>query len=324
MSDELKWKTGLLSSGLPLESEAARLLVSKGFRVDSDLKYARTDSAEVEEFSVDLHARASTPFANPGEPTGSLDLVLECRHRHPALSWLFLPEPNPPAGPSIAFERTVRVVDQFSPYRVDAGATATFEAELPLCCKGLEIDLATGRVDDCELSRGLAQLRYALPRLMVEGVLFGFSDRSGENVPFLFCPVLLTTAPLLVANKELGIKEVEESSELRELAAEVPYLVMVSDCGPDFQAHCGREFRALEALERSDELLMVETKRAGHCQSQRELPVVTIESLIAGDHYWLRSLFSRFVVCHHSGFPALVDKIRQAAESLMQSRAELR
>ncbi len=323
MSKELKWKSGLLSSGLPLQFEAARLLASKGFRVDSDFKYAWTDGSTVNRRSVDLRAKASMPLSDPSRVTGALELVLECRHTRGEVSWLFLPDPNPPAGTSLAPGRAIRVVDEFSLCCVDAGAATIFEAELPVCCKGLQIDRGTGSVDDAELGRGLAQLQYALPRLMVESVLSCFSDQPQQNVPLLFCPVLLTTAPLLVANAGLEVKDVERSSELGELAAEVPYLVMVSDYGPDFRTLCQKEFRGLERIERNDDLLMVETKRAALCQSQRELPLATIESLTAGDHYRLQSLFTRFIVCTQAGLPELVDKIQQAAESAVQSRQEL-
>jgi hypothetical protein len=323
LSEDLNWKTGLLGSGLPLEHEAARLLVSKGFRVDSDFKYARTDHGEAGRFSVNLHAKAFAPFSDPKRATAALDLVVECRHTRPDVGWLFLPDPNPPAGPPAASGHTIRVIDEFSLSSVDAGATAAFEAEMAICCKGLRIDLAGAAVDDAEISRGLVQLQYALPRLMVESVLLHFSNQAEQNVPFLFCPVLLTTAPLLVARGDLGVEEVERSSELGELAAEVPYLVVISDYGPDFQSHCRREFGALEKLERDDDLLMIETKRAGLYESQRGLPVATIESLIAADPYRLQSLFTRFIVCTRSELPALVTKIQQAAETAMQSRKEL-
>ena len=50
MSEQPKWKTTLLGCGLPLELEAARLLVSKGFQVDSDFRFSPTDAAAVKDF----------------------------------------------------------------------------------------------------------------------------------------------------------------------------------------------------------------------------------------------------------------------------------
>jgi hypothetical protein len=323
LPDDLKWKNELLRCGLPLESEATRLLVSKGLRVASDFKYVQAEHSRLESLSIDLHAKAFTPLSDPGRVTGALELIVECRQVHSGVCWLFLPEAESPAGPAAAVGNAIRVVDEFSLARIETPATAAFDAELPICCKGLEIDQATGRVDDGELGRLLAQLQYALPRLMVESMLLHFRDQTNPHVPFLFCPLLLTTARLLVADRELGVEHVKESSGLGELAAEVPYLVMVCSYGPDFQSHCRQQFAALEPLERNEELLMVETKRAAVCADQQELPVATIESLIAADPYRLQTLFTRFVVCTASRLSELVDRIQQAAESAVESRQEL-
>jgi hypothetical protein len=51
--------------------------------------------------------------------------------------------------------------------------------------------------------------------------------------------------------------------------------------------------------------------------------LATIESLMAGDHYRLQDLFTRFIVCTRLGLPSLVEKIQEAAEAAVQSRKEL-
>jgi hypothetical protein len=323
VSSDPKWKSELLRCGLPLESEAARLLVSKGFGVASDFKYARVEGGRLESLSIDLHAKAPVPPGEPGRAAGALDLIVECRHAPPGVCWLFLADPNQPAGSAAVSGHTIRVVDEFSLARIDAGSTAAFDAELPVCRKGLEIDQSAGRVDDAEPDGALVQLQYALPRLMAESVLRHFRDPSGRHLPFLFCPVLLSTAPLLVANRDLDAGQVEQSSGLRDLAAEVPYLVVVCDYGPDFHSHCQRQFRVLEPLERNDDLLMVETKRAAVCQDQHELPLATIESLLAADRHRLQTLFSRFIVCTAGRLAELVDKVQQTAAAAVASRQGL-
>lgn len=65
MTDKNKWKSKLLSSSVPMEHEIARTLVDAGFSVQADYSYARvdtTDSAAVKDFSVDILARAFSPF----------------------------------------------------------------------------------------------------------------------------------------------------------------------------------------------------------------------------------------------------------------------
>ncbi len=79
----------LVSSSLPLEFEAAKILVSKGFSTSADFAYARSDSGFIKDFSVDLHATGYIPFSNPNEVVATLQLLVECKQRHPNISWLF-------------------------------------------------------------------------------------------------------------------------------------------------------------------------------------------------------------------------------------------
>ncbi|OHB67333.1 MAG: hypothetical protein A2V70_00155 [Planctomycetes bacterium RBG_13_63_9] len=323
MSEKAHWREELLASGLPLESDAARLLVSKGFRVVSDFKFTRAESGVVRDCFVQLLAGTSLGPSDPDQPTGSLELVFECRHRSSGAAWLYLSDPNPREKSPITPGHTVRVVDTFSSFAVDGDATVAFDRQLPACYKGVEIDVERGSVADVEPSGGLAQLQYALPRVVVEIISRNLTGPPGRNVPFLFCPVLLTTARLLVADEGLSVERVKRASELLELAHEVPYLTVYSDYGPDFQSHCQREFGALEALERGDDTLIVERRRAAHYRSDTELPIAVIESLMAADRHWLHRLFTQFVVCSEPQLPALLDAIQQVAASAIQSRKEV-
>lgn len=77
-----KWKDKLISSSLPLEFEAAKILVSKKFSITSDYSYARDDSGVIKNFSVDILARIYTPFSNPNKVTASLELLVECKQKN--------------------------------------------------------------------------------------------------------------------------------------------------------------------------------------------------------------------------------------------------
>src|ERR1051325_785717 len=94
MSKDSKWKSRLLSSSLPLEYEAAKLLVSRGFGVDSDYSYSRDDSGVVKDFSVDVHGTAYAPFSKRKNLEIQLSLLVECKQRNPNVKWLFFPDPN--------------------------------------------------------------------------------------------------------------------------------------------------------------------------------------------------------------------------------------
>lgn len=321
MPDNLKWKKGLLSSGMPLEFEAASLLVSKGFAVNSDFKYTEvSDSGVMRDSSVALHAESHTPFSNPNKITARIDLLTECRHRHPNETWLFLPDLNKPDFSPATSGNTIRVVDNFSPYTIESDAALTFDTSMPVCQKGIEIDMETGNVSDSVFRKGLAQLQYAIPRLLTENALLYLSVHPDHNVPFIFCPILLTTAQLFVVNKDVTTDQIETSSEIREIASQVPYLMMYSDYGPDFESQCMRECNRLKVLQRSEKAMAIEQKRARHYKSQQNLPFTVVEALITGDRYYLDTFFTQFVICSKMHFPTLVDTIKKTAVSALRTR----
>ncbi|MDZ8140892.1 MAG: hypothetical protein RM049_37330, partial [Nostoc sp. DedQUE04] len=168
MASSAKWKSKLVSSSLPLEFEVAKSLVSHGFAVDADYTYARDDSGIVKDFSVDLQATAFLPFSNRNKITATLELLVECKQRHPNVKWLFFPDPNRLDFSPITLGRTIRAVDQFSKKFFRSNVTVEFDSHAPHCYKGIEVDESDGRVYDAELKHGISQLQYALPRLLTE------------------------------------------------------------------------------------------------------------------------------------------------------------
>lgn len=323
MVDEAKWKRGLLASNLPLESEAARLLATRGFTVESDFQFPSPDPAAAGDLSVALHARAWTPSSQARRPTAALELLIECRHRPPDAHWLCLPDLNPPDAASASQGCSIRLFDEFSLYAAESKAAAEFDVGMPICHKGLEIDAADGGVAAAPLTSALELLQSALPRLLSESIRFQLAAGVKRSVPFLLCPVLVTTARLLVADQHLGEKDVCQASRLDDLADEVPYVVMISDCGPGFQAQCRREFHELEPLARSEEFTLIEDRRARHFKAEKKLPYSMVESLMAAERHWLRRLFTRSILCTKSRLPSLIDALKQTAEKAMQSPTEL-
>ncbi|MCP4350791.1 MAG: hypothetical protein GY795_35445 [Desulfobacterales bacterium] len=321
MPDNLKWKKGLLSSGMPLEFEAASILVSKGFAVNSDFKYTEVnDFGVVKDSSVALHASSDTPFSDSDKTAAHIDLLASCRHRRPDAAWLFMPDLNKPDFSPATRGNTIRVIDNFSPYTIESDAAITFDTDLPVCQKGIEIDLETGDSSDSVFRQGLVQLQYAIPRLLTENALLYLSLLPEQNLPFIFCPILLTTAQLFVINKDTTTDQIEACSEIHDIAAQVPYLIMYSDYGPDFEAQCIRECRRLKVLQKSDKAMAVEQKRARHYKSQHNLPFTIIEALTSGDRYYLNTFFTQFIICSNKNFQTLVDAIKKTAESALRTQ----
>ena len=151
----------LLSSGVPMEFEVAKILVKHGFSIETDYSYRRQDAATTSDFAVDLHASASLPFENPNEITGILELLVECKHRHRNNKWLFFPDSNDGDFSPVTLGHTLRVVDDFSPVILSKQYSTVFDENSVFCLKGVEIDLNHGNVFAKEIAHGLSHLQYA-------------------------------------------------------------------------------------------------------------------------------------------------------------------
>lgn len=299
----------MISSSLPLEFEAAKILVSKGFSVRADFAYSRVDSGVSKDFSVDLHASGFPPFSNPNEILSTLDMLVECKQRHSNISWLFFPDPNRPDFSPITLGYTLHAVDLFSRSFFAADATVPFDKNINSCYKGIEVDESNGGVYDAELKHGIMQLQYALPRLYTNNAFFNVTNHPEDNHPFLFCSILLTTSNLFVARKGITTIDVEKSSSLNDIADLVPYLVLYSDHGPDFESHCRKECALLHDLSKMESLLAIEAYRSENGEYDHLLPSRVAKSLAAGigDH------FTQFIVCSMKNFPSLIDRIKRIA-----------
>ncbi len=326
MADNLKWKNGLLSSNMPLELEAANILSSKGFAVQSNYKYDQSDFSVIRDLGVDLHAK--TFVSDPAQTSGKrkiaqLELLIECRHRYSDAVWVFLPDTNPPELSPVTPGNTIRMVDKFSSYIIASDASALFDAEMPICQKGIEINMEKGDADETVFRQGLSQLQYALPRILTENILFYIETRSEDNIPFLFCPVFLTNSELFVLNRNAGIKEINKASEIGDIAAQVPYLLMYLRYSPDFESQCRNEASRLQDLRRSGNAMIIERRRAAYYESRFNLPFTIIDALMTADRYYLDVFFTQFIVCSSSHFHILADRIRDTAVSAVSSQIKL-
>ena len=185
MSEPGKWKSKLLSSSVPMEYEVARVLVERGFAVDADYSYARDDAGITKGFSVDIRATGYPPFRGNKLLT-TIELLVECKHRHRSNKWLFFRDPNTEDMSPFTLGYTIRAVDRFSPAFFSPGSTVSFDEEAIFCIKGVEVDTSNGNVHDTEIKHGLAQLQYALPRLLTDSIRSTFSTVTRITIPSSF------------------------------------------------------------------------------------------------------------------------------------------
>lgn len=322
LSGEMNWKKGLLESSLPLEYQILDTLRANGFKVDSDYKYARNDAGVISDFAVDVYANAYTPFSETSEITSKVELLVECEHRHPDIKWLFIPAVNPDQLESQS-ESAVRIVDQYSSYVVSREHSIEFDRSIPVCQKGVEIDIRTGDAVKSKLDTHIKKLQHVLPRLYTENVLIFLTAAPEFNLPFVFCPILTTSTSLYMLKQGVTAGHIEQAGGIEDIAEMTPYMMMYSDYGPDFEHQCKTECKRLSVLQRTDKALNIEQKRARYFNRRDRLPFTLMESLITADRHYLRELFTRFIVCSEPYFDDLVKKIKDVSLSAAASREKI-
>ena len=191
--------------------------------------------------------------------------------------------------------------------------------------KGVEVQQAD-RVYDTEIRHGIEQLRYALPRLMSNAILNNIMGHPEDNRPFLICPILLTTAELLVLDKKLTIADVEATDDLAALGKPVPYLITYSSYGPDFEHHCMQLCKVLTDYVTNNRVRKVDDIRGvvSDGRYRRRGPIAFMQELATADDTALQLYFTQFVVCTKDGFAKLADKLKRWSVQILNSRTDMR
>lgn len=319
MPEPGKWKSKLLSSSVPMEYEVARTLVERGFAIDADYSYAREDAGITKDFSVDIRATGYPPFRS-SKLLATIELLVECKHRHRGNKWLFFQDPNIEEMSPFMLGHTIRAVDSFSSTFFPENSTDSFDQQSIFCIKGVEIDASNGNVYDTEIKHGLAQLQYALPRLLTDSIQFNIRNHQEDNLPFFFCPILLTTSEILVANSDISIQLVENASTLEELSTPARYVVVHSDCNPDFERHRQFACSTLARLENHTTTKSLDVIRQAGGEYDFRLPSAQCSALAALDGERFQRYFSQTIVCSLEHFADLIEEIKTTVMSAIKPR----
>jgi hypothetical protein len=310
MSESNKWKSKLLSSSVPMEYEVAQILVEKDFSTDVDFSYTRMDSGLEKDFSVDLRA---TSYINDIQAV--IELLVECKYRHPSNKWLFFEDPNDGDFSRFTLGYTLRAVDGFSWRFFPANATVAFDKNNCFCIKGVEVDTFNGGVHDSEIRHGLLQLQYALPRLLTDRISFEIYHPEDENSPFFFCPILLTTSPIFVARPGVKIGTVEQADRMEDFSTAAPWVVVHSDLTPEFERH--RATQCAELLKIAGEPWVKELSmlREAKGEYKHRLPSEQLRMLSGQERGRPYEYFSQTIVCSLEHFPRLLQEIKRTTQS---------
>lgn len=284
--DPNKWKMHLLSTSVPLEHDAARILVRRGFSITS-YPYLRSDRSVggvEKENSIDVRGVKVHGPTTIVPPPAALDLLVECKHRHHGMRWLFIQEP---AARHDSIQNAVIDVDLFSSLFVTDVWTDDGPV-VPVCYSYVELGEKTKDSDpsdarDSAIKRGVRQLQYAVPSLITMRARWAITRPLDENYPFFFALVLVTNATLMVVSPEFGVDSVKNAPSVQSLGNEVPCLLLSQALGPDFYSHAQRELPVLTALTATNNLRAVEKHRAANAGLPDWLQPSGVISRIAAD-----------------------------------------
>ncbi len=237
---EDKWKDYLLRSSLPLEQIVAEKLEKHGFYIAGEYAYTRPNESDIEtEFSSDLHA---FDFLGCDEDDYlNLNILIECKYRYPGVRWIFSPYPEE----STVVLGFVNYLEELCTERLEStDSLYEFERSLENCTKGIELH---GKgVDPNGISRGLHQLRYAVPNLVAQEYRAQITTWNETDLAIsCVCPILVTTASLHTLKLGLGLEAFQSAADLDDVATEVESLVVYQKPGPQLRRYCNEVSRTL-------------------------------------------------------------------------------
>ena len=316
-TDSAKWKSKLLSSSLPLEFEVAKVLAARDFTVTANYPYQRVDAGIEKEFSVDIRANHLLPALRKIPAMPPLAIMIECKQRHPGVTWLFLPNVN--RGLRMNWSPAIRGIDVFSKAFLPTDRSA-FDTQLDACYKGVEVDVANANVFDTELRHGIAQLQFALPVLLADLIETALLTHPFNDAPFFFTAVIVTNAQLMVAHKSFGTRSVERANDIARLGRVRPYLSVTVDGGPEFRSHLQRQGKKLIPLMKSDGIVAITEARKAAGADEGRLPSILISSMIMGTERLFRgNPFGNIIVCNATHFPELLQGLKREAARLSRT-----
>ena len=230
-SNSKKWKDSLLKSSLPLELLVAEALHKNDFYVCGEYDYIRPNENGVNtEFSTDLWAFKF--FQKDDINSLVLNLLIECKYNYPGVKWIFTPHINE----EDIFIGLISVFQEFCTRRINDDILFELDENLDYCYKGVE--LHTDNFNPQSISRGLNQLRYAIPYEVKKHYSSQIYCRNEDDLNIdMLCPILVTTSDLYIIKKGLNLDNFIAADSLDDIAYKVDSLVCYQESGVHLEDH---------------------------------------------------------------------------------------
>lgn len=240
------WKDALLRSSLPLEYLISEILHKLDYNILGEYPYIRLNEKGVEtEFSVDLHAVKN--LKEELKTWGEIHLLIECKYNYQSVNWVFSPQPK-----DLIFNiKYLKVFDDLCLYRIQSkNYIDEVDKNYNYCMKG--IALHENEANSQIITKGLYQLRYALPHLasniLREQIKPSSIIKNGkikltyDNKIEYICPILVTTANLFILKKKQNLSNYLKASKINDIANPVNSLIQNQHIGPHLESYADNIF----------------------------------------------------------------------------------
>jgi hypothetical protein len=239
------WKDALLSSGLPLESDVRNYMSQHGCLAEFEHSYLRADEARVlRQFSYDIDASLI-------QPPHFVDFLVECKYRHPSVSWIFTPDEyggHTELGPNDFMHPLTHFVERRCVFD-----SSMFPRHLAPCCsKGIEV--TSEGANEKAVAQAVSQLAFGMARRVGDAVEHQAHDLLRGDFVFYHLPVIVTSAALYRLRDGVTIDSIRAASEMSEVADAVDLLVLRHRTGVELRAHNAATFAAVRANIGDEEL----------------------------------------------------------------------
>ncbi len=315
----MKWKSKLLSSGLPLEQEAINRLHKLGFYVDGELPYTRYGLNEHTDGSIDVSAHAYLPDGD--DFSAQLIALVECKYRHDEKVWLFTNDPNNDPDFSPSSPHGLRSFSSLTTYNYDQKSLLQLCCEPPSVLKGMELNLKSGEAQDKDIKHAVNQLRYALPTTLLKYAFVNGNCHPEDSQPFFILPILVTNAELRVASDNFSIQVSRDANSLDDFSEKVDWVDLYSGYTDSFKFHCKKVFNGIgdDDIFRSEgpyELLHNSLNKKTRTLTS---PLSELQRLERGQPLFAsHNMYNQFWVCNMEAFEGVVQKAITAVTLAMK------
>lgn len=180
-------------------------------------------------------------YSSKAQWIATLNLLIECKYSAPGVKWIFLPYPET----SEVFSGCIKVFDQLANKRLlNHSDIESLDSNIPYCIRGISI--FDSGFDENSISRGLSQLRYAMPRLAERSFRWHSDDRLDEDISLSYgCSIMVTTAPIYVLKEKISLENFYGAESLDDVALECEAVVLWNKDAPDRERYSDEIYKDL-------------------------------------------------------------------------------